>query len=221
VVEPVLSDDEVHKVFLRLRAEGAVPKANGAKITPDPFRAVAACILSAQSLDRNTDQAAQALFEVVRTPADLLALPEDELKARIRPAGLYNMKAKNLRAMARDLEDRFDGVVPRDRQGLMSLPGVGRKCADIVLRFTFNEPVVAVDTHVNRLVNRLGLARGKTDAQTAAALEPRVPDDARMDGHILLIRHAKRICRSRRPRCEVCILSDLCCAVRSGVASTG
>ena len=212
----MLSDDEVEELFRRLEADGPVPRARGAKITRDPFRAVVGCILSAQSLDRNTDAAARALFEIVGTPADLLALPEDELKKRIRPAGLYNMKTRNLRAMAGALIERFGGVVPRDRAGLMSLPGVGRKCADIVLRFTFGEGVVAVDTHVHRLVNRLGLARGKTEAQTATALEPRVPERFRMDGHILLIRHAKRVCRARRARCEACILADLCLAVRSG-----
>lgn len=215
----MLSEREVREVFRRLGAAGPPMPAQGAKITTDPFRAVAACILSAQSLDRNTDQAAKALFEAATTPEALLALPEDELKARIRPAGLYNMKARHLRAMCRTLLDRFGGVVPRDRAGLMSLPGVGRKCADIVLRFTFGEPVVAVDTHVHRLANRLGLARGRTEERTAASLEPRLPEDARMDGHILLIRHAKRVCTARRPRCGSCMLRDLCLATRADPSS--
>lgn len=215
----VLNDDQIREVFRRLNTAGPPPPAEGAKITRDPFRAVVACILSAQSLDRNTDQAAEALFEVAATPQALLDLPEDELKARIRPAGLYNTKARNLRAMCRALIERCGGVVPRDRAGLMALPGVGRKCADIVLRFTFGEPVVAVDTHVHRLANRLGLARGSTEERTAASLEPRLPDEARMDGHVLLIRHARRVCTARRPGCGSCVLADLCLAARDGFPS--
>jgi endonuclease-3 len=205
----MLNDAEVDEVFARLEAADRTPVARGAKITPAPFRAVVGCILSAQSLDRNTDRAARALFARAATPAAILALPDGDLEALIRPAGLYNMKARNIRALCQALLDR-GGEIPRDRVGLMSLPGVGRKCADIVLRFTFDQPVVAVDTHVHRLANRLGLARGKTEAQTAASLEPRVPEWHRRHAHVRLIRHAKRICTARRPNCEECILVDLC-----------
>jgi endonuclease III len=211
----VLSDDQVLEVFRRLEAQGPLPAFRGAKITPDPFRAVVGCILSAQSPDARTEQAASALFAIARTPAAILALPDGVLEQKIRPAGLYNTKARNLRAMCKGLLERFDGQVPRTRTELMSLPGVGRKCADIVLRFTFGEPVVAVDTHVYRLVNRLGLARGRTEAATAAMLEPRVPERFRMDAHIRLIRHGKTVCTARRPRCEVCILAELCESGRS------
>lgn len=209
----MLNDAQVEEVFSRLAAADRTPVARGAKITPDPFQAVVGCILSAQSLDRNTDRAARALFSRAATPEAILALAEGELETLIRPAGLYNMKARNIRALCRTVVER-GGEIPRDRTGLMSLPGVGRKCADIVLRFTFDQPVVAVDTHVHRLVNRLGLARGRTEAQTAAALEPRVPEEHRRHAHIRLIRHARRICTSRRPRCEVCELSDLCPSAR-------
>ena len=112
--------------------------------------------------------------------------------------------------MCRDLITRFDGRVPDTRAALMSLPGVGRKCADIMLRFTFQEPVVAVDTHVHRLSNRLGLATGKTEAQTATSLEARTPPAYRMDGHMLLVRQGKYVCRARTPSCEACVLEDLC-----------
>jgi endonuclease-3 len=123
------------------------------------------------------------------------------------------MKARNLRKMCRHLVDELGGQVPRDRAGLMALPGVGRKCADIVLHFTFGEPGIAVDTHVHRVCNRTGLATGKTEAQTAASLEDRVPDAYRMDGHLLLLDHGKRTCRARAPRCDACVLADLCEAV--------
>jgi endonuclease-3 len=145
------------------------------KLQRDPFRSLVACMLSAQSPDARTDRAATALFRLARTPKALLALPEAELIAAIKPAGLYNTKARNIRLMCAALLARFGGRVPHTREDLTSLPGVGRKCADIVLRFVFDVPVVAVDTHVHRLCNRLGLARGKTEAQTAASLEPRVP----------------------------------------------
>ena len=112
--------------------------------------------------------------------------------------------------MCRALLDDHGGTVPTTREGLMSLPGVGRKCADIVLHFTFGTDTIAVDTHVHRVCNRTGLAQGKTEAQTAASLEARIPDGFLGDGHLLLLNHGKRTCRSRAPRCDECVLADLC-----------
>ena len=120
------------------------------------------------------------------------------------------MKARNLRKMCRALLDDHGGTVPRTREGLMSLPGVGRKCADIVLHFTFGTDTVAVDTHVHRVCNRTGLAEGKTEAQTAASLEARLPEDYLPDGHLVLLTHGKRTCRSRTPLCRDCVVRDLC-----------
>ena len=212
----LLDEAEVEEAFRRLKAHmpGRTKTAKGPKDQPDPFRSVVACVLSAQSLDRNTERAATALFARIETPQDLLDLPEAEIADAIRPCGLYNMKARNLKKLAKALVER-QGVVPKDRAGLMSLPGVGRKCADIVMAFTFDEAVIAVDTHVDRVCNRLGLTDETTADRTAAALEARAPDWALVDGHFWLIQFGKAVCVSRRPKCETCFLNDLCLFFRA------
>ncbi|CUH22993.1 Endonuclease III [Jannaschia seosinensis] len=193
-----------------LRAAYPQAKAPDTKGGRDPFRSVVGCMLSAQSRDRNTMAASNALFALADTPEGILALKDEEIVAAIRPCGLYNMKARNLRKMCRYLLDELDGEVPRTRAGLMALPGVGRKCADIVLHFTFGEAVIAVDTHVHRVCNRTGLAAGRTEEQTATSLEARIPDDFRKDGHVLILTHGKTICRARAPRCDVCPVAAFC-----------
>ena len=214
----MLDEGDAATLFARLR--GAMPDVTApvVKTGRDPFRAVVSCMLSAQSLDRNTAAASRALFALADTPEGILALSDEEITTAIRPCGLYNVKARNLRKMCRHLIDALGGAVPRDRAGLMSLPGVGRKCADIVMHFTYGEDVVAVDTHVHRVCNRTGLAAGKTEAQTAASLEGRLPAGAARDGHVLLLAHGKRVCRARAPRCPDCPVEDLCEARAEGRA---
>ena len=182
----------------------------GGKGGRNPFRSVVSCMLSAQSLDRNTAAATRNLFALARTPEGILALTDEEITTAIRPAGLYNVKCRNLRKMCRHLIDELGGEVPRSRAGLMALPGVGRKCADIVLHFTFQEAVVAVDTHVHRVCNRTGLAEGKTEERTARSLDARIPDWARWDAHVQILAFGKQVCRARAPKCDDCPLSDLC-----------
>ena len=189
---------------------GRVQGAKGPKDQPDPFRSCISCMLSAQSRDANTAAATQALFALARTPQEMLALDDEEVAQAIRPAGLYNMKARNIRKFCTALIEEHGGVVPDTRAGLMSLPGIGRKCADIVLQFAFDQDTIAVDTHVHRVANRTGLARGKTEAATAVQLEARSPDWAMREGHFWLIQFGKRICTSRAPRCETCPASRLC-----------
>lgn len=167
-------------------------------------------MLSAQSLDRNTAAATMALFQLAKTPQAMLALSDEEVSAAIRPCGLYNVKARNIRKFCTALLEQHGGVVPRSRKGLLSLPGIGRKCADIVMSFTFGEAVIAVDTHVHRVCNRTGLAHGKTEAKTAEALEARAPDWAMEDGHFWLIQFGKEVCTARAPKCGACVLHDLC-----------
>ena len=212
----MLDPTEIRELLDRLRTADPHARAPSVKRGRSPFRSVVSCMLSAQSLDRNTAKASRQLFALATTPEGILALTDDEIVAAIRPAGLYNMKRRNLRKMCQALLDDHGGRVPRTREGLMSLPGVGRKCADIVLHFTFGEAVVAVDTHVHRVCNRTGLATGKTEAQTAASLEARIPDAYRQVGHVLLLDFGKTVCRSRRPRCDACPVADLCEAYRSG-----
>ena len=208
----LLSPDEVETAYRRLSdaMPGRTPTAKGPKDQPDPFRSCISCMLSAQSLDRNTAAATNALFAIAKTPREMLALSDEEIAAAIKPCGLYNMKARNIRKFCTALLEEHGGTVPRTREGLMSLPGIGRKCADIVMSFVFDADVIAVDTHVHRVCNRTGLARGKTEAKTAESLEGRTPGWALRDGHFWLIQFGKKVCAARAPKCEGCVLNDMC-----------
>jgi endonuclease-3 len=207
----LLDPDEIETLFQRLKTESpASAKRKTVKDDRDAFRALVACLLSAQSLDRNTAKAKEALFAMADTPAGVLVLPDEAVAQAIKPAGLYNMKTRNLKRLCRALIEKHGGVAPRDRAGLMSLPGIGRKCADIMLSFAFGEAVLAVDTHIHRVANRTGLACGRTEAETAASLEARAAAWACREGHIWLLDHGRRVCRARRPRCPACVLRDLC-----------
>ena len=203
---------EAAEAFRRLRAHmpGRTPTAKGPKDQPDPFRSVVSCILSAQSRDANTALAVERLFALATTPDAMLDLSDAEIAAAIKPCGLYNMKTKNLRRLCETLIAEHGRVVPQTREGLMGLPGVGRKCADIVLSFSFGKDVIAVDTHVFRVANRIGLTEAKTADETARQLERDAPDFARRDGHFWLIQFGKAVCQARRPLCEACFLTDLC-----------
>ena len=208
----LLAHAEVEALYRRLAEAmpGRTPDAKGPKKQPDPFRSCISCMLSAQSLDRNTAAATQALFALAQTPRGILDLPDEAIAAAIRPAGLYNMKTRNIRKFCTSLLEDHGGVVPRDRAGLLGLPGIGRKCADIVQSFAFDMDVIAVDTHVHRVCNRTGLARGKTEAKTAESLEARTPRWAMRDGHFWLIQFGKAVCTARAPKCETCVVNDMC-----------
>lgn len=215
----MLTEDQIVDTMTRLRTALPDVKPPSSKGGKDPFRSVVSCMLSAQSLDRNTAAASKALFALTDTPDGILGLSDAAITAAIKPAGLYNVKCRNLRKMCSALIEDHGRVVPTTRKGLMSLPGVGRKCADIVLHFTFGEATVAVDTHVHRVCNRLGLAAGKTEEQTAQSLEARLPVEFLSDGHVLLLTHGKRTCRARVPKCDKCLLADLCDAIAGDRAS--
>lgn len=204
--------DEQAEVFRRLERHmpGRTPTAKGPKDQPDAFRSVVSCMLSAQSRDASTALATDRLFALATTPEAVLALADAEIAAAIKPCGLYNMKTRNLRRMCETLIAGHGGIVPDTRDGLMSLPGVGRKCADIVLSFTFGQDVIAVDTHVHRVANRIGLTTAKTAEETARQLDVSAPDFARADGHFWLLQFGKAVCLSRRPKCGACFLTDLC-----------
>ncbi|QZD88566.1 endonuclease III [Qipengyuania psychrotolerans] len=208
----MLSLSETEEVYRRLAdaMPGRTPDAKGPKGQPDAFRSCISCMLSAQSLDRNTAKASRALFALATTPEEMLALDDEQIASAIKPCGLYNMKTRNIRAFCSALLEEHGGVVPSTREGLLSLPGIGRKCADIVLSFTFGKDVIAVDTHVHRVCNRIGLTAAKTADKTAQQLAERSPDWALRDGHFWLIQFGKRVCTSRAPKCERCPVSDLC-----------
>ncbi|MEN0040651.1 MAG: endonuclease III [Pseudomonadota bacterium] len=210
--EKLLAPREIEELYRTLSEvmPGRTPTAKGPKKQPNPFRSCVSCMLSAQSRDANTAAASKALFALAGTPERILALEDEEIAAAIKPCGLYNMKTRNLKKMCAYVVEELQGNIPTTREGLMKIPGIGRKCADIVMSFTFGEDVIAVDTHVHRVSNRTGLARGKTEAQTATHLEERSPKWALRDGHFWLLQFGKKVCTSRAPKCPDCPVNHLC-----------
>ncbi|MAJ35362.1 MAG: endonuclease III [Candidatus Puniceispirillum sp. TMED52] len=176
----------------------------------NPYTLLVAVALSAQATDVGVNKATKSLFEIVKTPADMLALGLDGLIGHIKTIGLYNSKAKNLIAMAEILISDHDGIVPEDRDALEALPGVGRKTANVVLNEAFGHPTIAVDTHIFRLGNRTGMAPGKTPLEVEKNLLKRVPEHALKEAHHWLILHGRYCCVARKPRCSDCIIKDLC-----------
>ena len=175
-----------------------------------PYELVTAVALSAQATDVSVNKATAKLFKVADTPQKMLALGEAGLKPFISSIGLYNMKAKNVIATAHILVEQYGGEVPLTREALQALPGVGRKTASVVLNELRIEPAIAVDTHVFRVSHRLGLAIGKTPDQVEAELMAIVPDPLKTRAHHWLILHGRYVCVARRPKCEECVVADLC-----------
>jgi endonuclease-3 len=176
----------------------------------NPYTLLVAVVLSAQATDASVNIACRPLFERIRTPRQMLELGEDDLREAIKTIGLFNTKAKNVIALSHALIDRFGGEVPRTREELQSLPGVGRKTANVVLNTAWGEETFAVDTHVFRVCNRTGLAPGKTVEDVEAKLEKIVPQPFRRDAHHWLILHGRYTCKARLPECWRCALVDLC-----------
>ncbi len=175
-----------------------------------PFELLVAVILSAQATDKSVNAATRRLFPVARTPQAMLALGVDGLARYIRTIGLWNAKARNLIAACRILVEQHGGEVPRQREALEALPGVGRKTANVVLNTAFGEPTIAVDTHIFRVANRTGLARGRTPLAVEKALLKFIPEEFRRDAHHWLILHGRYVCKARRPDCPRCPIADLC-----------
>jgi endonuclease-3 len=199
---------ERHELFRRLRELNPHPTTELEYRTP--FELLIAVILSAQATDVGVNKATRRLYPVANTPAAILALGEEGLKRYISSIGLYNAKAANIIATCRRLIDEFGGDVPHDRAALESLPGVGRKTANVVLNTAFGEPTIAVDTHIFRVANRTGLAPGATPLAVELALLKRVPEEFRRDAHHWLILHGRYVCKARRPDCPQCVIRDLC-----------
>ncbi len=175
-----------------------------------PFELLLAVILSAQATDAGVNKATRKLFPQANTPEAILALGEDGLKRYIQTIGLYNSKAKNILATCRILLERHDGQVPDTREALEALPGVGRKTANVVLNVAFGQPTMAVDTHIFRVSNRTGLARGKTPLAVERALLKKVPEKYLQHAHHWLILHGRYTCKARKPACDTCVVADLC-----------
>jgi endonuclease-3 len=203
-----LRPDEVRELFARLAELD--PKPTTELEYHSPFELLVAVILSAQATDVGVNKATRRLFPVANTPETLLALGEDGLKRHISSIGLYNAKAVNVIAMCRQLLERHHGEVPRTREDLEALPGVGRKTANVVLNTAFGEPTIAVDTHIFRVANRTGLAPGKNVREVEDGLLEVVPEDYRHDAHHWLILHGRYTCKARKPECPRCPIRDLC-----------
>ncbi len=167
-------------------------------------------MLSAQSQDKRTAVACDQLFKLADTPQDMIQLSQEEIITAIKPAGLYNAKSKNILATSKMLIEKFDGRVPQTQKELMSLPGVGRKSSDIVMRFVWGEPHIAVDTHVYRLSRRLNLSLGETPDAVEKDLMQIVPKQYKKTAHHLLILHGRYTCKARNPECETCVISKEC-----------
>jgi endonuclease-3 len=180
-----------------------------AKIHNDAYTTLIGVMLSAQSQDARTSQACLQLFALARTPEEMIKLTQDQIIEAIRPAGLYKAKSKNIIATSKLLIEQFDSIVPNTQAELMTLPGVGQKSSDIVMRFVFNEPHIAVDTHVFRLMWRLGWADSLNESKAAVLVNAQTPDKYKMSAHMWLITHAKTFC-GRPPRCSECVLSPMC-----------
>jgi endonuclease-3 len=174
------------------------------------YQLLLAVVMSAQSTDVGVNKATRLLFEDVKTPALMVALGEDGLKAHIKTIGLFNAKAKNVIALSEILVRDFDGQVPADRDVLETLPGVGRKTANVVMNTAFGAETFAVDTHIFRVGNRTGLAKGKTPLAVEKQLDKHTPAPFRLGAHHWLILHGRYVCKARMPECWRCIVADLC-----------
>jgi len=199
---------EIHEVFSRFRKANPEPRGELEHI--NPFTLLVAVVLSAQATDAGVNKATRALFEVADTPQKMLDLGEERLREYIKTIGLYRTKAKNEIGLSAKLLAEFGGEVPRTRAEIESLPGAGRKTANVVLNMAFGEHTMAVDTHVFRVGNRTGLAPGKTPLEVELGLEKIIPSEFMLHAHHWLILHGRYTCLARKPRCEVCLINDLC-----------
>jgi endonuclease-3 len=199
---------EVFEFFRRLAEDNPSPTTE--LESGNPYQLLVAVVLSAQATDASVNIACRPLFEKVRTPAQMVALGEDDLRDAIKTIGLFNTKSKNVIALSEALIRDHGGEVPRTREDIQKLPGVGRKTANVVLNTAFGEETFAVDTHVFRVGNRTGLAPGKTPEEVEAKLEKIVPQPFRRDAHHWLILHGRYTCKARTPECWRCPVIDLC-----------
>ncbi len=203
-----LTKAQIEEVFRRFKAADPEPKTELRYV--NPFTLLVAVVLSAQATDAGVNKATPALFAAADTPEKMAALGEDRVRELIKTIGLYRTKAKNVTALSRILVEQHGGKVPRTREALEALPGVGRKTANVVLNVAYGEPTMAVDTHIFRVGNRTGMATGKNPLEVEEKLMKVVPGKYMSHAHHWLILHGRYTCLARKPLCEKCIIADLC-----------
>ncbi|MBN8832090.1 MAG: endonuclease III [Sphingomonadales bacterium] len=203
-----LNRAQIFELFSRLAEANPAPRTE--LEYGNDYQLLVAVVLSAQATDSGVNKATRKLFEQVKTPAQMVTLGEAELKEHIKTIGLFNTKAKNVIALSEALVANHGGEVPQDRDVLTTLPGVGRKTANVVMNTAFGEETFAVDTHIFRVANRTGLAPGKNVLIVENGLEKRVPQPFRRDAHHWLILHGRYVCKARKPECWRCAISDIC-----------
>lgn len=202
------SAEEIREIFRRFSIQRPEPKGELEHV--NPFTLVVAVALSAQATDIGVNKATRALFAIADTPEKMLALGEERVRELIKTIGLYRNKAKNVIALSQKLVDEFGSEVPHSREELVTLPGVGRKTANVVMSMAFGIPTLAVDTHVLRIGNRLKIAPGKTPDEVEAAFLKIIPEDYLFHAHHWLILHGRYCCKARKPECERCVIADIC-----------
>lgn len=202
------SREEIREIFRRLSVQRPEPRGELEHV--NPFTLLVAVVLSAQATDVGVNKATKTLFAVADTPEKMLALGEAALGGHIRTIGLWRNKARNVIALSRALVDEHGGKVPDTREELTKLPGVGRKTANVVLNVAFGQPTLAVDTHILRIANRIGLAPGKTPKEVEETLVRVIPADYLRHAHHWLILHGRYVCKARKPDCVACVIADIC-----------
>lgn len=202
------SEAEIREIFRRFSIQRPEPK--GELESVNAFTLLVAVVLSAQATDAGVNRATRALFGIADTPEKMAALGEAKLGEHIRTIGLWRNKAKNVIALSKALVEEHGGEVPHTREALQSLPGVGRKTANVVLNIAFGEPTMAVDTHIFRIGNRIGLAPDKTPEEVEKRLVEAIPAEYMRHAHHWLILHGRYVCKARRPECEICVIADIC-----------
>ena len=208
ITKPRARSAGVREIFARFEAANPEPK--GELDYVNPFTLLVAVVLSAQATDVGVNKATRRLFEIADTPQKMLALGEDVVRDHVRTIGLFRTKAKNVIALSQKLVNDFGSVVPRTREELVTLPGVGRKTANVVLSMAFGIPTMAVDTHILRIGNRIKLAPGKTPDEIEDILMRIIPEQYLFHAHHWLILHGRYCCKARRPECERCVIADIC-----------
>jgi endonuclease-3 len=204
----MLKKPQIEEFFARL--EKVNPNPRGELEYINPYTLLVAVVLSAQATDASVNKATEPLFKIADTPEKMVKLGEAKLKTFIKTIGLFNTKAKNVIRLSEILIQEHGGKVPADREILQTLPGVGRKTANVVLNIAFGQPTMAVDTHIFRVGNRTGLAPGKDPLAVELMLEKRVPEPYRLHAHHWLILHGRYVCKARKPDCPVCVVNDIC-----------